>query len=208
MGVRKIEALGRVAATAPARPCLPRRRPAGDGSGDLGPLLDGVDIVVGCADYPSADDVALLVAQACVPRGTPHTGAGYAGSVARIGPTWFPRRRPVACHGCLQLVRERDGATWSPSAAEVLETRPRRAAVSVAQAQLVASLAIAEILHLRAGLTPATAGHVVALDLRTLRSFRSRVARQRDCAGVRHEDAGRPSDRRTDHPTSREEVSA
>ncbi len=78
--------------------------------------------------------------------------------------------------------------------------------MTVAQAQLVASLAAAEILHLRAGLTPATAGHVVALDLRTLRSFRSRVARQRDCdvCGTRTPAALRG--RRTAPTTRREEV--
>ena len=137
--------------------------------------------MAGCADHPTADDAAELVARACLPRRVPHTVAAYAGPVARIGPTWLPRRRPVACHGCLQLVRERDDAGWSATADEARRLKPRRAAVTVAQAQLVASLAANEILHLRAGLDPATAGHVVALDLRTLRSFRSRVARQRDC---------------------------
>ncbi len=209
VGTRKIEALG--ASLRAHRPDLAYRGvdllvtdPA-----DLVALLDGVDVVAGCADQPSSDEVALLVARACVASRTPHTAAVYAGSVVRIGPTWIPRRRPPACHGCLQLMGDRDAAAWSlPTTAEVRDARPRRAAVTVAQAQLVASLAAAEILHLRAGLTPATAGHVVALDLRTLRSFRSRVSRQRDCdvCGTRTPAALRG--RRTAATTRREEVTA
>ena len=59
-----------------------------------------------------------------------------------------------------------------------------------------------EILHLRAGLTPATAGHVAALDLRTLRSFRSRVVAAARLRRVRHENAGRAARpaHRTDDP--------
>ena len=86
---------------------------------DLAALLDGVDVVAGCADHPTADDAAELVATACVPLRIPHTIAAYAGPVARVGPTWLPRRRPVACHGCLRLVREREDA-------ELVDRPPRR----------------------------------------------------------------------------------
>ena len=126
VGTRKIEALG--ASLREHRPDLAYRGvdllvtdPA-----DLAALLDGVDVVAGCADQPSSDEAALLVARACVASRTPHTAAVYAGSVVRIGPTWIPRRRPPACHGCLQLVRDRDAAAWSlPTPAEV---RARQAA--------------------------------------------------------------------------------
>jgi len=181
VGQRKIEALG--SELRRHRPDLAYRGvdllvrdPA-----DLAALLDDVDVVAGCADHPTADDAAELVARACLPRRVPHVVAAYAGPVARVGPTWLPRRRPVACQGCLRRVREREDVGWSATAEEARRLKPGRAAVTVAQAQLVASLAATEILHLRAGLRPATAGHVVAIDLRTLRSFRSRVARQPDC---------------------------
>jgi adenylyltransferase/sulfurtransferase len=180
VGSRKIEALG--AALRRLRPDLGYRGIdlMVTDADDLAALLDGVDVVAGCADHPTADDAAELIARACIPARTPHTVAAYAGPVARVGPTWLPGRR-LACQGCLQLVRERDDAGWSATAEEARRLKPRRAAVTVAQAQLVAALAATEILHLRAGIDPATAGHVVALDLRTLRSFRSRVPRQRDC---------------------------
>jgi molybdopterin-synthase adenylyltransferase len=207
VGVRKIEALGAA---------LQRLRPDVGYRGidlmvteadDLAALLDGVDVVAGCADHPTADDAAELVATACVPLRIPHTIAAYAGPVARVGPTWLPRRRPVACHGCLRLVHEREDAEWSTTAEEARRLKPRRAAVTVVQAQLVAALAATEILHLRAGLVPATAGHVVAVDLRTLRSYRSRVARQRDCSlcGAKMSVTS-GGDRRPAPATRREEV--
>jgi adenylyltransferase/sulfurtransferase len=207
VGTRKIEALG--ASLRAHRPDLAYRGvdllvtdPA-----DLVALLDDVDVVAGCADQPSSHEAALLVARACVASRTPHTAAVYSGSVVRIGPTWMPRRRPPACHGCVQLVCDRDTAAWSlPSTTEARDARPHRFGVTVAQAQLVASLAASEILHLRAGLTPATTGHVVALDLRTLRSYRSRISRQRDCdvCGTRTPAALRG--RHTAPTTWREEV--
>jgi len=204
VGSRKIEALG--VALRRLRPDLGFRGidlMATDPD-DLGALLEGVDVVAGCADHPTADDAAELVARACVPARMPHTVAAYAGPVARVGPTWLPNRR-LACQCCLQLVRERDDASWSATPEEARRLKPRRAAVTVAQAQLVAALAATEILHLRAGLDPATAGHVVALDLRTLRSFRSRVPRQRDCPLCGSKTSARKG-RRHDPASAREEV--
>ncbi len=53
--------------------------------------------------------------------------------------------------------------------------------VSVAQPQLVAALAASEILHLRAGVRPATAGRLFALDSLTLDTRRAHVRLRRDC---------------------------
>jgi hypothetical protein len=53
--------------------------------------------------------------------------------------------------------------------------------VIAAQPQLVAAVAASEILHFRAGVPPATAGKLFALDSLTLDSRRSRVTLRGDC---------------------------
>jgi bacteriocin biosynthesis cyclodehydratase domain-containing protein len=194
LGERKIVALGSLLAR--LRPDLAYRGVDlhVDDHEDLASLLDGIDVVAACADQPSTELVGQRVSRACLPRRVPHVVASYSGPVARIGPTWVPRRRPPACLGCLALVRVRTRNRYEPTTEELRAPPGAPAAVTVAQAQIVAAMACAEILHLRAGLIPATVGRVFALDLRTLRSYRNRIPRQRDCptCGVPTGDAREP----------------
>lgn len=144
---------------------------------DLTSLIEGIDVVACCADEPSLDVIASLVAGACVPAGVPHVICGYHGASGRIGPFWYPRRRALPCPGCHSLFVASEG-----DAASVGErSHNLRTPVSVAQPQLVASLAASEILHFRAGLRPATAGKLFSLDSLTLASKRVRVALRSDC---------------------------
>jgi bacteriocin biosynthesis cyclodehydratase domain-containing protein len=106
----------------------------------------------------------------------PHIICGYHGATGRVGPFWYPRSRALPCPGCHSLFSD------TGYDAEALNTRSRLAtAVSVAQPQLVASLAASEILHLRVGVRPGTAGKLFALDSLTLGSSRSRVPLRADC---------------------------
>ena len=181
VGQRKIEALGAL---------VRERRPDIGYSGidlyledprDLRAMLDGVHVVVGCADGPTMSAAALLIARACTPRRVPHLIASYQGATVRIGPTWVPGS---ACSGCLELSRQRDDGANGPTEAEVARTRSRARAtpVTAAQAMLAASLAVSEILHLRAGLHPASADHVIAVDLERLARTRSRLRRDPACS--------------------------
>ena len=136
-----------------------------------------VDVVACCADEPSLDVIASLIASACVPAGVPHIICGYHGASGRVGPFWYPRRRALPCPGCHSLFNDTERGD------ESAHERPRklRTPVSVAQPQLVAALAASEILHFRAGVRPATAGKLFALDSLTLGSTRARVALRSDC---------------------------
>jgi molybdopterin-synthase adenylyltransferase len=184
VGRRKVEVLGEM---------VTRLRPGLEYAGvdlrvespsDLGALVAGVDVVASCADEPSVEVVAALVAGVCLPLRIPHIIAAYNGPVVRVGPFWHPRRRPLPCHGCLALARDTDDRAFGLSSAELAAAAPggKRAAVSAAQSQVVAALVAGEILHFRAGVAPATAGRVAVLDLLTLRSHKSRVSVRDDCA--------------------------
>jgi molybdopterin-synthase adenylyltransferase len=184
VGRRKVEVLGEIVTS--LRPGLSY---AGvdlrvEHQDDLSSLIENVDVVASCADEPSVEAVAAIVAGVCLPARVPHLIAAYNGPIGRVGPFWYPRRRPLPCHGCLARVRDTDDSAFGLSSAELAAAAPRgrRAAVSAAQSQVVAALVAGEILHLRAGIPPATAGRVVVLDLLTLRSHRSRVPVRDDCA--------------------------
>ncbi|MEO9175471.1 MAG: TOMM precursor leader peptide-binding protein [Gaiellales bacterium] len=183
VGRRKVEVLGEL---------VTRLRPGLSFTGvdlrveqpsDLSSLVEQVDVVASCADEPSVEAVAALVAQVCLPARVPHIIAAYNGPVVRVGPFWHPRRRPLPCHGCLALARDTDDREFGLTSAELAAAAPagRRSAVSAAQSQVVAALVAGEILHHRAGVPPATAGRVAVVDLLTLKSHRSRVPVRADC---------------------------
>jgi molybdopterin/thiamine biosynthesis adenylyltransferase len=178
VGRRKVEVLGEIVTG--LRPSLAY---AGvdlrvEHEGDLSSLIRDVDVVACCADEPSLEAIASLIARVCVPARVPHILCGYHGATGSVGPFWYsrPRRRALPCAGCyslFNLTAHVDGVH--------ARRRGERTAVSVTQSQLVASLAASEILHFRAGVRPATAGRMFALDALTLASSRSRVPLRSDC---------------------------
>ena len=177
VGRRKVEVLGEIVTG--LRPSLSY---AGvdlrvEHEDDLSSLAHDIDVVACCADEPSIDVIASLVARVCVPVGVPHIICGYHGATGRVGPFWYPRRRALPCPGCHSLF------TAAGHERESLDPRPRRppTPVSVSQPQLVAAVAASEILHFRAGVRPATAGKLFSLDSLTLGSSRSRVPLRSDC---------------------------
>jgi bacteriocin biosynthesis cyclodehydratase domain-containing protein len=145
--------------------------------GDLSSLVQDRDVVACCADEPSLDAIATIIAGACVPAGVPHVICGYHGASGRVGPFWYPRARAVPCVGCHALFND----TGYDTEALTAHDRRRATAVSVAQPQLVASLAASEILHFRVGVRPGTTGRLFALDSLTLGSSRSRIPLRADC---------------------------
>jgi molybdopterin/thiamine biosynthesis adenylyltransferase len=145
---------------------------------DLSALVQDKDVVACCADEPSLDVVGSVVARACIPQRIPHLLCGYNGASGRVGPFWYHRRRPLPCHGC---VVQAESDLFLSGSHTSLVTRRYPTAVSAAQAQLVGSLAAAEILHFRAGVHPASAGKLFALDSLSLGTSRSRVRLREDC---------------------------
>ena len=178
VGRRKVEVLGELVTS--LRPSLSY---AGvdlrvEHVGDLSPLVQDADVVACCADEPSLDAIGAIIAGACLPARVPHILCGYHGATGCVGPFWYPRvrRRALPCPGCYSLFN----VTAHVDAVHAQRGKAR-VAVSVAQPQLVASVAASEILHLRAGLQPATAGRLFALDSLTLASSRSRIPLRSDC---------------------------
>jgi bacteriocin biosynthesis cyclodehydratase domain-containing protein len=177
VGRRKVEALGEMVTR--LRPGL---RYAGvdlrvEHESDLGSLVQGMDVVACCADEPSLDAIASLIARACLAARVPHIICGYHGASGRVGPFWYPRRRPLPCPGC-HIQASTEMFPFDPAAPVASR---RRTPVIAAQPQMVAAVAASEILHFRAGVPPATAGRLFALDSLTLDSRRTRVALRDDC---------------------------
>jgi bacteriocin biosynthesis cyclodehydratase domain-containing protein len=176
-GRRKVEVLGEIVTR-----LRPELRYAGvdlrvERDDDLAVLVEGRDVVACCADEPSLDAISSLIARVCIPARVAHVICGYHGATGRVGPFWYPRRRPLPCAGCQSL--HKDSGFGPESLDERRLGLPT--AVSVAQPQLVAALAASEILHFRVGLQPATAGRLFALDSLTLDTRRSRVPLRREC---------------------------
>ncbi len=120
VGRRKVEVLGEIVTG--LRPSLSY---AGvdlrvEHEDDLSSLVHDVDVVACCADEPSLDVIASLVARVCVPVGVPHIICGYHGATGRVGPFWYPRRRALPCPGCHSLF------TAAGHEREGLDPRPRR----------------------------------------------------------------------------------
>ena len=153
---RKIEALGVALRRAASRPRLPRHRPDGHRPRRPRRAARRRRRRRRLRRPPHGRRRRGAVARACVP-------AAHAAHRRRLRRARGPRRPDVAAAPPASPARAACGScasattpSWSTTAEEARRLKPRRAAVTVAQAQLVAALAATEILHLRAGLD---AGH-------------------------------------------------
>jgi molybdopterin/thiamine biosynthesis adenylyltransferase len=64
-------------------------------------LINGLDLVINCADYPDVDVMNRIVSSACFPRKIPHIlCGGYDGHLSFIGPTIIPGETP--CWFCYE----------------------------------------------------------------------------------------------------------
>ena len=134
---------------------------------DLGPLLEGVDLLISTADWP-AYELPRWVNRACAAAGVPFITAGQFPPLVRIGPLMVPGTS--ACLECWErrLLREH------PRFAEVtdhLDRSPSDAATLGAASGVVGSLLAMEAVHLLTGaMRPATLGRAHVLDLRSMQT--------------------------------------
>jgi molybdopterin-synthase adenylyltransferase len=132
---------------------------------DLRPLVRGADALVQAADWPPYE-LARWVDAACGGEGgVPWIAAGQVPPLLKIGPLYIPGRSCFACH-------ERQLRSGGPLYDELVrhraaETRP---ATTLGPASgIVGTLLAMELVHLIAGgVTPATDGRALLVDMRTL----------------------------------------
>jgi molybdopterin-synthase adenylyltransferase len=159
------------------------------GPRDVAALLDGADALVQVADQPPYT-LNRWVNAACLARRVPFITAGQVPPLLRIGPFYLPGRG--ACFAC----HERQLRAASPHYDELVAHRQATSgepAITLAPSSgLIGTMVAGEVLHLLAdGLTPATAGRALLLDLRTLESRWEAVARDPHCPACHHlADAG------------------
>jgi molybdopterin-synthase adenylyltransferase len=115
----------------------------------IGPIADGCDLVVNCADEPDISTTSHWVAEACMPRGIPHlVGGGYDGHTGLIGPMILPGRS--ACWECFQAHhRARHPAT---SLTYITPTRRRHTGAFAPLAALVTSVQSWDAVRLLSGI--------------------------------------------------------
>jgi bacteriocin biosynthesis cyclodehydratase domain-containing protein len=152
------------------------------GPEDARAVVDGADAVVLVADTP-AYEIGRWVNAACVPGRIPFVVAGQLPPIVKIGPVFAPGAGP--CFACHETALRRA----SPKYDEYVAWRrdaPLTASTLGPASAVIGGLIGTELLHLLAGVAPATLGEAVILDLRTLALRRERIPRDPGCAACEH----------------------
>lgn len=146
-------------------------------SSDMEPLLDGVDLVICCADEPSVNVVSDIVADSCFPNGIAHmVGGSYGGNLGVPGITVIPGR--TACWSCLRSEIKHDHETSDFS--DVADRTGPVGSISMITG-IVANLIAWDALRVLLGVPPALSDVVRELNIFTL-EWRTRVIKRRkDC---------------------------
>jgi molybdopterin/thiamine biosynthesis adenylyltransferase len=178
--VKVTAAAARLAAVNPHIRIIPVNRRI-TGPADLADLVEGADVVVGCADAPSTEDVADWITDACWPS-TPHIiGAAYAYHVGIAPQTVIPGR--TACRYCLrtELATEYDGLR-----APTLIGKKERPGVVGALAGILANMTAWEAIRLIVGLPPTLADRQVSVDHHTLTQHTRTIPQNPHCRRCRN----------------------
>lgn len=147
------------------------------GPADLEPLLDGVDLVVSCADQPSVAAASGWVADAAWPRGLPHiVGGAYGSALGVPGFTVVPGS--TACWWCARSAAtgpDDDAPSWQAAL-----VTPRGGTIS-AVTGLVGNMTAWEALRVLLGLPLGFSDRLLELDLMTMQWHETGVPRRRSC---------------------------
>ncbi len=142
----------------------------------------GADAVVLAADSPPYA-LARWVNAACVAHGVPFVCAGQLPPLVKIGPVYWPGR--TACFACHETELRRSSADYDGYVRHV-QTAPPRGATLGPAAGIAGSAVAMELVHLLLGVTPASAGAALLLDLRTMALRRVAITRDSACPACRH----------------------
>jgi bacteriocin biosynthesis cyclodehydratase domain-containing protein len=148
-----------------------------DGVAAAARVVAEADAVVLTADHPPYR-LGRWVNAACLAGRIPFIAAGQVPPVIRIGPLYVPGR--TACFACHETALRTESIAYDRYVDHVQSAPVRTATLGPASA-IVGSILAMELMHLLAGLEPATAGAALAVDVRTLRVRRHAVPRDRHC---------------------------
>jgi bacteriocin biosynthesis cyclodehydratase domain-containing protein len=144
--------------------------------------LDGADALVLAADAPPYV-LARWVNEACVAARVPFIVAGQLPPMAKIGPLYWPGK--AACFVCHETALRRESADYDAYVRQLQAAPGRGATLGPVSGLVGASLAM-ELVHALIGVTPASLGAALLVDLRTWEVRREPVARDSACSACKH----------------------
>jgi bacteriocin biosynthesis cyclodehydratase domain-containing protein len=153
-----------------------------DGADEAARVADGADALVLAADAPPYL-LARWVNDACVAARVPFIVAGQLPPLAKIGPLYWPGRS--ACFACHETALRRESADYDAYVRQ-LQQAPARGATLGSVSGLVGASVAMEVMNALIGITPASLGAALLVDLRTWDARREAIARDSECAACKH----------------------
>ena len=153
-----------------------------DGVDAAARVADRADLLVLAADAPPYL-LARWVNEACVAARVPFIVAGQLPPLAKVGPLYWPGRS--ACFACHETALRRESADYDAYVRQ-LQQAPARGATLGSVSGLVGASVAMEVMHALIGITPASLGAALLVDLRTWDLRREAIARDSECAACKH----------------------
>jgi bacteriocin biosynthesis cyclodehydratase domain-containing protein len=159
------------------------------GPADVAAAIAGADAVVLAADQPPYA-IARWVNAACVRAVTPFCVAGQLPPLVKVGPTYVPGEGP--CFACHERALRGASAAYDDYVAS-RATAPATGSTVGAASCVAGGLLGLELMHLLAGLRPATVDCALIVHMQTLEVRREPIRRHPDCelcGGVERDPTG------------------
>jgi len=149
----------------------------------LADFVDGVDVVVGAADWP-AYEIETWCNAACFEAGIPHIGMAQFPPKVKVGPFYIPGKS--GCYECQKIAWRRDYPLFD-AAVEQLRRKPSPAATLGPTSGLIGAQVGMDILHFLTGLIePGSINAACVYDMRTMEVERVPVIAEPDCPQCSH----------------------
>ena len=154
-----------------------------DGPATADAVVRGMDALVLTADSPPYQ-LARWINAACLHHAVPFIAAGQLPPLLKIGPLYVPGR--TGCFTCHERALRHGSVDYDAYVSHVRSTPVRGATLGPASGIVGAMIAM-ELVHLLVGVTPATMGAALLVDLRTMEVRRDPVTRDDTCPVCRRE---------------------
>lgn len=153
-----------------------------DGRRTAARIAAGADALVLAADQPPYE-LARWINAACLPARIPFITGGQLPPLLRVGPLYRPGAGP--CFACHERALRAESADYD-GYVRYRRSAPARGATLGPASGMVGTQLAMEIVHLLAGIPPASDGAALLTDLRTGATRREPVARDPACAACQH----------------------
>jgi bacteriocin biosynthesis cyclodehydratase domain-containing protein len=154
-----------------------------DGPAAADAVVRGMDALVLAADSPPYQ-LARWINAACLRHAVPFIAAGQLPPLLKIGPLYVPGHS--GCFTCHERALRHGSVDYDAYVRHVRSTPVRGATLGPASGIVGAMIAM-ELVHFLIGVTPATAGAALLVDLRTMEIRRDPVQRDGTCPDCRHD---------------------